>query len=95
MKRRVVAVIAGAALTLGVTGCSATGGSPTGNVGYWLVKVQGNYANVYVYSASAPPWHSDDPSHAVYLGANRQDANTHLGQAARTMGIPLSHIKYV
>jgi hypothetical protein len=95
MRGPVLATLAAAALSFGVTGCSATGGSATGTAAYWLIKVHGNYANVYAYPPSLTPWRSNDPTHAVYLGQTRADSQSHLAQAAERMGIPISHIKYV
>lgn len=91
----VTKVIAAVAMSFAIAGCTVGGGSPAGNVGYWLVKVHGNNANVYPYPSSLPPWRSTDPSHALYLGPTLAHAKTYLRQAGEKMGIPLSHISYV
>lgn len=80
---------------LAIAGCSPTGGSSTGPASYWLVRVQGNYANVYRYPQAMPPGRSGDRSQAVYLGPTIGDARAHLSAAAREMGVPQPNITFV
>ena len=82
-------------MSFALAGCSVTGGGITGPATYWLVKVQGNYANVYQYPRSKPPWGSHDRSHAVYLGPTIGDERAHLSTAARSLGVPVGHISVV
>ena len=83
------------AMSFAIAGCSVTGGSSSGPSGYWLVRVQGNYANVYPYPRSMPPWGSHDRSHALYLGPTIDAAHSHLSTAAREIGVPQQNISFV
>src|SRR5690242_16468771 len=82
-------------LSLTIAGCSVTGAPSTASGGYWLVRVQGNYANVYPYPRSMPPGRSGDRSQAVYLGLTLADARSHLSTAARQMGVPQQNTSFV
>jgi hypothetical protein len=82
-------------MSFAIAGCSPTGASATGPASYWLVRVQGNYANVYAYPRSMPPWHSGDRAHVVYLGLTSGDARDHLSAAAREMGVAQQNISFV
>jgi hypothetical protein len=82
-------------MSFATAGCSVTGASSFQVAGYWLVRVQGNYANVYPYPKSMPPWGSDNKSHALYLGRTESDAKAHLSTAARQIGVPEQHISFV
>jgi hypothetical protein len=95
MKAHVRGVLLVIAMSFAIAGCSVTGGGTSGPVGYWLVKVQGNYANVYPYPRSMPPGRSHDRSVAVYLGPTTADEKNHLSTAAREIGVPLQHISVV
>jgi hypothetical protein len=82
-------------MSFAIAGCSVTGASSSASGGYWLVRVQANYANVYPYPRSMPPWQSGDRSHALYLGPTMGDARNHLSMAARQMGVPQQNISFV
>jgi len=75
------AVVAGA-----VAGCGVAATVSKGP--YWLVKVQGNYANVYRY----PNGNKPGTSAAVELGATRSEELKHLRAAAEHLGVPMSHV---
>lgn len=91
MRRALVVIV----LSFAIAGCSVTGASSSGPFNYWLVKVQGNYANVYPYPRSMPPWRSGDRAHAVYLGPTIGDAKNHVDAAARAMGVPQQNVSFV
>ena len=88
LRRRRLVRTAGAsiAVALVIAGCGEL--PAVGNGPYWLVKVQGDYANVYRY----PKGNHPGTSEAIELG------NTHgtavVRAAAKRLGIPLSHVYY-
>ena len=82
-------------LSFAISGCSVAGASSSGPGSYWLIRVQGNYANVYSYPQSMPPLRSGGQSHAVYLGLTIGAARDHLSAAAREMGVPRQNITFV
>jgi len=69
-----------------VAGCGNVASVSTGP--YWLVKVRGDYANVYRY----PSGYSPGTRKAVELGATATVEHEKLAAAASKLGVPLSHV---
>jgi hypothetical protein len=82
--RTAAAAAAAAAL---VAGCGSSSASTKGDH-YWLVKVLGDYANVYQY----PPGDRPGTNKAVELGRSAAAERAHVRAAAARLGIPLSHV---
>jgi len=78
-------VAAAVVIAAAVAGCGATGASNTKGP-RWLVKVKGNYANVYAY----PDTNKPGTSAAVELGT--KFSLKQLDAAAARLGIPRSHV---
>jgi hypothetical protein len=85
-KRRAGSVAAAAAIAVAVAGCGANTASNTKGP-RWLVKVKGNYANVYAYPDSNRPGTPE----AVKLGLTF--STKELYAAAAKLGVPRSHVE--
>ena len=79
-------IAAAAAIAVAVAGCGANTASNTKGP-RWLVKVRGNYANVYAYPDSNKPGTPD----AVRLGLTF--STEELYAAAAKLGVPRSHVE--
>ena len=86
VKTRAGSVAAAAAIAVAVAGCGANTASNTKGP-RWLVKVTGNYANVYAYPDSNGP----GTPHAVKLGLTF--STKELDAAAAKLGVPRSHVE--
>jgi hypothetical protein len=86
VKTRAGGVAAAIAIAAAVAGCGANTASNTKGP-RWLVKVKGNYANVYAYPDSNKPGTPD----AVKLGLTF--STKELDAAAAKLGVPRSHVE--
>jgi hypothetical protein len=86
LKARTGSVVAVVAIAVAVAGCGANTASNTKGP-RWLVKVKGNYANVYAYPDSNRP----GTPHAVRLGLTF--STKELYAAAAKLGVPRSHVE--
>jgi hypothetical protein len=84
MIRRSRFAAAAAAVAVLVGGCGSVATATTGP--YWLVKVRGDYANLYRY----PKGYSPGTSAAVELGTS--DSSAKVRAAAARLGVPDGHI---
>jgi hypothetical protein len=78
------AAVVGVSL-LGLSACNATGSTTVdpNHAGYWLVRVQGTYGNLYAYPAGERP----GASQSAYLGASESDVDKYKDSAAKKLGI--------
>ena len=81
-------VVGALATAVAVAGCGASGTTVTKNPRYWLVKVEGNYANIYAYPEGTVP----GKVRAIELGTTEAAKRSQLDQAAAQLGVPVSHI---
>lgn len=85
LKRRALRIGAAVLVAAAVAGCSTTTKSNTTGP-RWLVKVEGDFANVYAY----PPHNFAGTPHAVRLGLTFTQAQ--LDAAARRLGVPPGNV---
>ena len=86
---RTITAAAAVAVALLAAGCGsstpATGGSD------WMVKVNGNYANVYLYPANTFP----GTTQRVDLGPSGFENKTTVSSAAANLGVPIANVTNV
>jgi hypothetical protein len=86
-RRRAPGLLAAVAVAATVAGCGASTASNTTGP-RWLVKVRGNYANVYAYPSGNKP---ASTTAAVRLGLTY--TRKELAAAAEKLDVPLSHVE--
>ena len=85
-----VAAVAAAATALFASGCGV-GSSTSGPGTDWMVKVQGNFANIYSYPDGTFP----GTSARVNLGSSGAKNTATVAHAAATLGVPVANVTNV
>jgi hypothetical protein len=83
-------VLAAVATALVASGCGV-GSSTSGPGTDWMVKVQGNFANIYSYPDGTFP---GTPAR-VNLGASGAKNSAKVSQAAASLGVPVANVTNV
>jgi len=89
MTSRRMLVGAAAIVTALVTSGCGTGTTTVKTGNDWLVKVNGDFANIYRYPLTNFPGNT---SEAVNLGQTGADKKDHLSAAAKKLGVPVSNV---
>ncbi len=82
-------VAVAAVVTALVTSGCATGTTTVKTGDNWLVKVNGDYANIYRYPPSNFPAKTTE---SVELGSTSAETQANLDQAAKKLSVPVANI---
>ena len=89
MTTRRALVAAAAIVTALVTSGCGTGTTTVKTGNNWLVKVNGDYANIYRYPPANFPAKTTE---SVNLGPTTADKQANLSQAAKKLGVPVGNV---
>jgi hypothetical protein len=87
--RRVISVIAAIGCALTISACGSSSSSKGGSD--WMVKVSGNFANIYLYPEGTHPGASE----RVNLGPSGAKDQAAVTKAAGQLGVPAGNVTNV